>query len=35
VQKARSYNESKANQMIADRNYQALDQYVIEHLLNG
>ncbi|MDB6021485.1 MAG: xylA 1 [Pedosphaera sp.] len=33
VQKARTYNESKARQMIADRNYQALDQYVIEHLL--
>lgn len=33
VQKARTFNESKARQMIADRNYQALDQYVIEHLL--
>lgn len=33
VQKARAFNESKARQMIADRNYQALDQYVIEHLL--
>lgn len=33
VQKARSFDESKARQMIADRNYQALDQYVIEHLL--
>jgi xylose isomerase len=33
VQKARSFNESKAKQMIADRDYQALDQYVIEHLL--
>lgn len=33
VQKVRTFNESKARQMIADRNYQALDQYVIEHLL--
>jgi xylose isomerase len=33
VQKARTYNESKTRQMIADRDYQALDQYVIEHLL--
>jgi xylose isomerase len=33
VQKARTFNEAKARQMIADRNYQALDQYVIEHLL--
>lgn len=33
VQKARTFDESKARQMIADRNYQALDQYVIEHLL--
>jgi xylose isomerase len=35
VEKARSYDEAKASQMIADRNYQALDQYVIEHLLKG
>ncbi|HZV36790.1 MAG TPA: TIM barrel protein, partial [Verrucomicrobiae bacterium] len=33
VQKARTFNESKAKQMIAERDYQALDQYVIEHLL--
>jgi hypothetical protein len=33
VQKARSFDEAKAKQMVADRNYQALDQYVIEHLL--
>jgi xylose isomerase len=33
VQKVHTFNESKARQMIADRNYQALDQYVIEHLL--
>jgi xylose isomerase len=33
VEKARSYNEAKAAQMIAERNYQSLDQYVIEHLL--
>ena len=35
VDKVRSFNEAKASQMIADRNYQALDQYVIEHLLKG
>jgi xylose isomerase len=35
VDKVRSFNEAKAKQMIADRNYQALDQYVIEHLLKG
>lgn len=33
VEKARTYDEAKARQMVADRNYQALDQYVIEHLL--
>jgi len=33
VEKARTYDEAKAAQMVADRNYQALDQYVIEHLL--
>src|SRR3984957_1475037 len=33
VQKVKTFNESKARQMIADRDYQALDQYVIEHLL--
>lgn len=33
VQKVRTFNESKGRQMIADRDYQALDQYVIEHLL--
>ena len=33
VQKARSFNETKAKELIADRNYQALDQMVIEHLL--
>ena len=33
VEKARTFNESSARQMIADRNYQALDQLVIEHLL--
>jgi len=35
VEKARSYDEAKANSFIADRDYQALDQYVIEHLLKG
>src|SRR6266700_1275459 len=33
VEKARSFDETAANQLIADRNYQALDQMVIEHLL--
>lgn len=33
VQKARSYPEKRAQAMIADRNYAALDQLVIEHLL--
>jgi xylose isomerase len=33
VEKARSYDEAKAGQLVADRDYQALDQYVIEHLL--
>jgi xylose isomerase len=33
VEKARSYPEAKAQQMIAARDYQALDQLVIEHLL--
>ncbi|HUC83749.1 MAG TPA: TIM barrel protein [Candidatus Acidoferrales bacterium] len=33
VEKVRTYDEAKASQLIADRNYQALDQYVIEHLL--
>ncbi len=33
VQKARSFDEKKAQQLVADRNYQDLDQMVIEHLL--
>jgi xylose isomerase len=33
VDKARSFNDAKARQLIADRNYQDLDQMVIEHLL--
>ena len=33
VEKARSFNEMKAQQLIADRNYQDLDQMVIEHLM--
>jgi len=33
VQKARTYPEKKAQALIADRNYAALDQLVIEHLL--
>jgi len=33
LQKVRSYPEKKAQALIADRNYAALDQLVIEHLL--
>jgi xylose isomerase len=33
VQKARSFDEKAAKQLIADRNYQDLDQMVIEHLM--
>jgi xylose isomerase len=35
VQKARSFNEKQAQQLIADRNYAALDQMVLEHLLRS
>jgi xylose isomerase len=33
IKKARSFDEKAAQRLIADRNYQALDQMVIEHLL--
>jgi xylose isomerase len=33
VEKARSFDDKRAQQLIADRNYAALDQMVIEHLL--
>jgi xylose isomerase len=33
VEKVQSFDEARARQLIADRNYQALDQMVIEHLL--
>ncbi len=33
VTKARTFNEKKARELVADRNYAALDQMVIEHLL--
>src|SRR2546426_91161 len=33
VGKARSYDEKRAQQLISDRNYQDLDQMVIEHLM--
>jgi len=33
VEKARSFDEKTAGKLIAGRNYQALDQMVIEHLL--
>jgi xylose isomerase len=33
VQKARAFDEQRAQRFIAERDYQALDQLVIEHLL--
>ena len=33
VDKARSFDEAKAKVLIADRNYQDLDQMVLEHLM--
>lgn len=33
VEKARSFNEADAKKLISNRDYQALDQMVIEHLL--
>ncbi|HYV27506.1 MAG TPA: xylose isomerase, partial [Candidatus Eisenbacteria bacterium] len=33
LQKARTFNEKAVQSLIADRNYQALDQMVLEHLL--
>ena len=33
VAKARAFDESKAQALIADRNYQDLDQMVLEHLM--
>ena len=33
LHKARTFNEKTAQKLIADRNYQALDQMVIEHLM--
>jgi xylose isomerase len=33
VKKARSFDEKAAQKLVAERNYQALDQMVIEHLL--
>lgn len=35
LEKSRSYPEKQAERLIADRNYQDLDQLVIEHLLGG
>ena len=35
VQKARTFDEQKAQKFVAERNYQALDQMVIEHLLGS
>src|SRR6266481_141959 len=33
LEKARSFDEKQANKLISDRNYAALDQMVIEHLM--
>src|ERR1051326_2150912 len=33
VEKARAFDEKQAQQLIADRNYAALDQMVLEHLM--
>ncbi|HNQ87705.1 MAG TPA: TIM barrel protein [Verrucomicrobiota bacterium] len=33
VEKARTYPEAEARQLVADRNYAALDQLVLEHLM--
>ncbi len=33
VEKVRTFDEAKAREMVADRNYQALDQLVIDHLM--
>jgi xylose isomerase len=35
LEKARSFDEKAAQKLAADRNYQALDQMVIEHLLGN
>ena len=34
VEKARTFDEQKAQSLIADRNYQDLDQMVLEHLMD-
>jgi xylose isomerase len=33
VEKVRTFDESRAARLVADRDYQSLDQMVIEHLL--
>jgi len=33
VEKSRTFNEKKAQELIAERNYAALDQMVLEHLM--
>ncbi len=33
VRKARTFDEKTAKQLVADRNYAALDQMVLEHLM--
>ena len=35
VRKARTFDEKAARQLIADRNYAALDQMVLEHLMGN
>jgi len=33
LEKVRNFDEKAAQALVADRNYQALDQLVIEHLM--
>ena len=35
LRKARTFDEKTAKQLIADRNYAALDQMVLEHLMGN
>src|SRR5262245_48898615 len=35
LEKARTFDEKKAQGLIADRNYAALDQFVLDHLMRG
>ena len=35
VEKVRNFDDAAAKKLVADRDYQALDQMVIEHLMKG